>query len=52
MFTRTHREGADHLVAAAAAPFGLMDDLISQGQAQGVDRSTTRGKVHAAPFRR
>ncbi|MFB4269392.1 TetR/AcrR family transcriptional regulator [Nonomuraea sp. GTA35] len=36
MFTGKHREGADRLVAAAAAPFGLMDDLIAQGQAQGV----------------
>jgi len=36
MFTRKHRQGADQLVAVAAAPFGLMHDLISQGQAQGV----------------
>lgn len=36
MFTAKHREGADRLVAAAAAPFGLMHDLIAQGQAQGV----------------
>lgn len=36
MFTAKHREGADRLVAAAAAPFGLMQDLIAQGQAQGV----------------
>ena len=36
MFTGKHREGADRLVAAAAAPFGLMHDLIAQGQAQGV----------------
>ncbi|WP_218107021.1 TetR/AcrR family transcriptional regulator [Micromonospora haikouensis] len=36
MFTRKHRPGADHLVEAAAAPFGLMHDLIVQGQAQGV----------------
>ncbi len=35
MFTRKHRAGADHLVEAAAAPFGLMHDLIAQGQAQG-----------------
>lgn len=34
MFTGKHREGADQLGAAAAAPFGLMDDLIVQGQAQ------------------
>jgi hypothetical protein len=34
MFTGKHREGADRLVAAAA-PFGLMRDLIAQGQAQG-----------------
>lgn len=36
MFTRKYREGADHLVEAAAAPFGLMHDLITEGQAQGV----------------
>jgi AcrR family transcriptional regulator len=36
MFTGKHREGADRLVAAAAAPFGLMHNLIAQGQAQGV----------------
>ncbi|MEU8373552.1 TetR/AcrR family transcriptional regulator [Micromonospora sp. NPDC048894] len=35
MFAAKHREGAGHLVAAAG-PFGLMHDLISQGQAQGV----------------
>ena len=36
MFTAKHREGADHLVTAAAGPFGLMHELIAQGQAQGV----------------
>lgn len=36
MFTAKHHDGGDRLVAAAAAPFGLMDDLIAQGQAQGV----------------
>lgn len=36
MFTGKHREGADRLVAAAAAPFGRMHDLIEQGQTQGV----------------
>ncbi|MFI7617907.1 TetR/AcrR family transcriptional regulator [Nonomuraea terrae] len=36
MFAGKHREGADRLVAAAAAPFGLMHDLIAQGQARGV----------------
>ncbi len=36
MFAGKHREGADRLVAAAAAPFGLMHDLIAQGQAQGL----------------
>lgn len=40
MFTGKHREGADQLVAAAAAPFGLMNDLITQGQAQGVLESS------------
>jgi AcrR family transcriptional regulator len=34
MFAGKHREGADRLIAAAAAPFGLMHDLIVQGQAQ------------------
>jgi AcrR family transcriptional regulator len=36
MFSGKHREGADQLVAAAAAPFGLMHDLIVRGQAEGV----------------
>jgi AcrR family transcriptional regulator len=36
MFTSKHRQGADRLVTAAAAPFGLMQDLITQGQQQGV----------------
>ncbi len=36
MFAGKHREGADRLVAAAAAPFGLMQGLIAQGQEQGV----------------
>ncbi|WP_194821998.1 TetR/AcrR family transcriptional regulator [Micromonospora sp. S-DT3-3-22] len=36
MFTGKHREGAEHLAAAAAGPFGLMHDLIAEGQAQGV----------------
>ncbi|TDD50423.1 TetR/AcrR family transcriptional regulator [Nonomuraea terrae] len=36
MFAGKHRGGADRLVAAAAAPFGLMHDLIAQGQARGV----------------
>ncbi|SCG55431.1 transcriptional regulator, TetR family [Micromonospora rifamycinica] len=36
MFAGKHREGADHLVAAAAAPLGLMHDLIVEGQEQGV----------------
>ncbi|RBQ18311.1 TetR family transcriptional regulator [Spongiactinospora rosea] len=36
MFTGKHREGAERLVAAAAAPFGRMYDLIAEGQAQGV----------------
>jgi AcrR family transcriptional regulator len=36
MFANKHREGAHRLVEAAAAPFGLLHDLIAQGQAQGV----------------
>lgn len=36
MFAGKHREGADRLVAAAAASFGRLHDLIAQGQAQGV----------------
>ncbi|MDG4830408.1 TetR/AcrR family transcriptional regulator [Solwaraspora sp. WMMD1047] len=36
MFTSKKRAGADRLVAAAAAPFGLMQDLIAQGQDQGI----------------
>ncbi|WP_341719591.1 TetR/AcrR family transcriptional regulator [Micromonospora sp. FIMYZ51] len=36
MFAGKHRDGADRLVAAAAAAFGLLNDLIMQGQEQGV----------------
>ncbi|SCG34939.1 TetR/AcrR family transcriptional regulator [Micromonospora humi] len=36
MFTGKHRDGAERLVAAAAAPFGLLDALIRQGQAEGI----------------
>ncbi|BCJ69406.1 TetR/AcrR family transcriptional regulator [Polymorphospora rubra] len=36
MFTRKHREGADRLLAAAAAPFGLLHDLIAEGQEEGL----------------
>ncbi|MEV0609899.1 TetR/AcrR family transcriptional regulator [Polymorphospora rubra] len=36
MFTRKHREGADRLLAAAAAPFGLLHDLIAEGQNEGL----------------
>ncbi|MEV0728147.1 TetR/AcrR family transcriptional regulator [Polymorphospora sp. NPDC050346] len=36
MFTRKHRKEADRIVAAAAAPFGLLHDLIAQGQEEGV----------------
>ena len=36
MFARKHRDGAERLVAAAAAPFGLMHELIAQGQADGI----------------
>ncbi|MEU6022097.1 TetR/AcrR family transcriptional regulator [Micromonospora sp. NPDC047134] len=35
MFAGKHREGADRLVAAAAAAFGLLNDLIVQGQEEG-----------------
>ncbi|BCJ51374.1 TetR family transcriptional regulator [Actinoplanes sp. NBRC 14428] len=36
MYARKHTEGADRLVAAAAAPFGLMNDLIIQGQTENI----------------
>ncbi|WBB81255.1 TetR/AcrR family transcriptional regulator [Micromonospora sp. WMMD882] len=36
MFAGKHRADAAQLVAAAAAPFGLLDRLIRQGQAAGV----------------
>jgi AcrR family transcriptional regulator len=36
MFAGKHREGADRLVEAAAASFGLLHEVIAQGQAQGV----------------
>jgi AcrR family transcriptional regulator len=36
MFTSKHRPGAARIVAAAEAPFSLVNDLIAQGQKQGV----------------
>lgn len=36
MFAGKHRVGAERLVEAAAAPFGLLHDLITQGQTQGI----------------
>ncbi|WJK41148.1 TetR/AcrR family transcriptional regulator [Solwaraspora sp. WMMA2056] len=35
MFAAKHQTGADQLVEAAAAPIGLMQDLIEEGQTQG-----------------
>lgn len=35
MYTSKHRPGATRIVKAAEAPFGLMNELIIQGQAQG-----------------
>lgn len=35
MYTSKHRPDATRLVKAAEAPFGLMNELIMQGQAQG-----------------
>ncbi|MEU3147219.1 MULTISPECIES: TetR/AcrR family transcriptional regulator [unclassified Streptomyces] len=35
MYTSKHRPGAERIVKAAEAPFGLMNDLITQGQEQG-----------------
>lgn len=35
MYTSKHRPGATRIVKAAEAPFGLMNELILQGQAQG-----------------
>ena len=35
MYTSKHRPGATRIVKAAEAPFGLMHELILQGQAQG-----------------
>ncbi|MFD2422224.1 TetR/AcrR family transcriptional regulator [Amycolatopsis pigmentata] len=35
MYTSKHRPDATQIVKAAAAPFGLMNELIVQGQAQG-----------------
>ncbi|MFI9613282.1 TetR/AcrR family transcriptional regulator [Streptomyces sp. NPDC052023] len=34
MYTSKHRPGATRIAKAAEAPFGLMNDLIRQGQAQ------------------
>ncbi|MGW0436841.1 TetR/AcrR family transcriptional regulator [Micromonospora sp. NPDC003197] len=45
MFAGKHREGADRLVAAAAVPFGLMSDVIAQGQAEGVLAPGDPGRV-------
>ena len=45
MFAGKHREGADRLVAAAAVPFGLMSDVIAQGQAEGVLAPGDLGRV-------
>ena len=36
MFAGKHRSGADRVAEAAAAPFGLMNNLIIEGQGQGV----------------
>ncbi|TCB95734.1 TetR/AcrR family transcriptional regulator [Micromonospora zingiberis] len=36
MFAGKHGESAERLMEAAAAPFGLLNDLIVQGQAEGV----------------
>lgn len=35
MYTSKHRPGATRIVKAAEAPFGLLEDLIAQGQRQG-----------------
>src|SRR5215213_5058352 len=35
MYTSKHRPDATRIIEAAAAPFGLMNDLIVQGQARG-----------------
>ncbi|QKV71856.1 TetR/AcrR family transcriptional regulator [Streptomyces harbinensis] len=36
MFAGKHRAGAERIVEAAAVPFGLLHDLIRQGQEEGV----------------
>ncbi|MCK1815035.1 TetR/AcrR family transcriptional regulator [Streptomyces sp. XM4011] len=36
MFAGKHRVGAERIVEAAAVPFGLLHDLIRQGQEEGV----------------
>ncbi|RSN42505.1 MULTISPECIES: TetR/AcrR family transcriptional regulator [Actinomadura] len=35
MYSSKHRPGATHIVEAAEAPFGLMHDLVREGQEQG-----------------
>ncbi|MFE3543827.1 TetR-like C-terminal domain-containing protein [Nocardia sp. NPDC059177] len=35
MYTSKHRTGAEQIVLAAAAPFGLMNELVVQGQERG-----------------
>lgn len=50
MFAAKHRPGADQLVEAAAAPFGLMQDLLEQGQAQGILGPGDPGRVGIVLF--
>lgn len=50
MFIAKHRPDADRLVVAAAAPFGLMSDVIAQGQAEGVLAPGDPGRVGIVLF--
>lgn len=50
MFASKHRPGADRLVEAAAVPFGLMQEILEQGQAQGILEPGDPGRVGIVLF--
>jgi hypothetical protein len=50
MYTSKHRPGATRIVKAAEAPFGLMNDLIVQGQAQGALEAGDPGRIGIVLF--
>nr|WP_245240815.1 TetR/AcrR family transcriptional regulator [Streptomyces spiramenti] len=50
MYAAKHRPGATRIVAAAEAPFGLMNDLVVRGQAEGVLRAGDPQRVGIVVF--